>query len=46
MTWQDYVAASEQEKDNTWIDTLQKALDIFDGKIKGFKGVVDDRDLR
>ena len=32
--------------DSTWIDTFQKALDIFDGKIKGFKGVVDDRDLR
>ena len=32
--------------DSTWIDTFQKTLDIFDGKIKGFKGVVDDRDLR
>lgn len=46
MTWQEYVATSEQDMDNTWIDTFQKALDIFDGKIKGFKGVVDDRDLR
>lgn len=46
MTWQEYVETSEQEMDSTWIDTFQKALDIFDGKIKGFKGVVDDRDLR
>ena len=32
--------------DNTWIDKFQKALDIFDGKIKGFKGVVDETELR
>jgi len=46
MTWQEYVETSELDMDNTWIDKFQKALDIFDGKIKGFKGVVDDRDLR
>lgn len=46
MTWQEYVETSEQDMDSTWIDTFQKTLDIFDGKIKGFKGVVDDRDLR
>mmetsp|Transcript_7857 Transcript_7857/g.9042 ORF Transcript_7857/g.9042 Transcript_7857/m.9042 type:complete len:199 (+) Transcript_7857:85-681(+) len=46
MTWQEYVETSEQDMDSTWIDKFQKALDIFDGKIKGFKGVVDDRDLR
>ena len=38
MTWQEYVETSEQDMDNTWIDTLQKTRDIFDGKIKGFKG--------
>lgn len=31
---------------STWIETLKKALDIFHGKIKGFKGIVDDLDLR
>ena len=30
--------------DNTWIDTLQKTRDIFDGKIKGFKGS-DDKNI-
>lgn len=38
--------ASGQENQSTWIETFKKTLDIFDGKIKGFKGVVDDRDLR
>lgn len=46
MTWLEYVETSEHDMDNTWIDTFQKALDIFEGKIKGFKGVVDDKDLR
>jgi len=46
MTWQEYVDQSEQDMDSTWIDTFQKTLDIFDGKLKGFKGVNDDGDLR
>ena len=32
--------------DSTWIDTFQKTLDIFEGKIKGFKGVTDDSHMR
>ena len=46
MTWRDYVEQGEKEMGNTWIQTLKKALDIFHGKIKGFKGIVDDLDLR
>ena len=46
MTWREYVEQGEKEMGNTWIETLKKALDIFHGKIKGFKGVVDDLDLR
>ena len=46
MTWQEYVETSEQDMDSTWIDTYQKTMDIYDGKIKGLKGVLDDKDLR
>ena len=46
MTWQEYVETDEQDIDNTWIETFQRTQDIFDGKIKGFKGVIDDKDLR
>ena len=46
LTWREYVEQGENEMGNTWIETFKKALDIFHGKIKGFKGVVDDLDLR
>ena len=46
MTWQEYVETSDQDMDSTWIDTFQKTIDIFKGEIKGFKGVIDDNELR
>ena len=35
-----------EDMQSTWMETFQRVIDIFEGKIKGFKGTVDDRELR
>jgi hypothetical protein len=30
----------------SWIDIFEKAIEFFNGRVKGFKGVVDDNVLR
>ena len=31
---------------STWIETFQRVVDIFQGKIKGFRGTLDNREIR
>lgn len=42
LTWQAYLGHLEQTMQASWIDIFEKAIEFFNGRIKGFKGVVDD----
>ena len=45
LTWQQYLTHLEQIK-VSWIDIFEKAIEFFNGRVKGFKGVVDDPEIR
>ena len=36
----------EQSMQASWIDIFEKAIEFFNGRVKGFKGVVDDHMTR
>ena len=46
LTWQESLGYLESTMQASWIDIFDKSLDIFNGRVKGFKGVVDDTKLR
>lgn len=46
LTWQAYLGHLEQTMQASWIDIFEKAIEFFNGRVKGFKGVVDDNALR
>lgn len=46
LTWQAYLSHLEQSMQASWIDIFEKAIEFFNGRVKGFKGVVDDHQTR
>lgn len=46
LTWQSYLGHLEQTMQASWIDIFEKAIEFFNGRVKGFKGVVDDNAIR
>ena len=38
LTWQESLELDSDDMQSTWIETFQRVIDIFEGKIKGFKG--------
>lgn len=46
LTWQAYLSYLEQKQQASWFDIFEKAIEFFNGRVKGFKGVVDDNDTR
>jgi len=48
LTWEESLGGFDDERNIkvSWIETFAKALEIYQGKVKGFRGVVDDINLR
>ena len=42
LTWEESLLDPHGQVLLSWIETFAKALEIYLGKVKGFKGVVDD----
>ena len=46
ISWMQSLIEYQKEVDGNWINIFARALDFYRGKIKGFKGVSEDKELR